>query len=959
MGKIAPVLLLAVATLAAAASAGSGQPAYAATFVVNSTTDAVDANPGNGVCATAGGQCTLRAAIQEANALSGADFVNLGTANYALTIDGVAEEAAATGDLDITGDLNIFGGVGPTVIDGGSLDRVLDIRSGTVGITKVTIQNGLASADYGGGILVGAGTTLFLTGSTVSANRTHSFGGGIFNFGTIYISNSTISGNTASNAMDGFGGGILSDGTAHLFNSTVSGNSSNRAGGGILHGFNNPSSTLTLTSSTVSDNTAGTHSGGIGGGPTARLKNTIVANNPGGNCGGLVTSDGHNLENSATCGFTAAGDLINTDPQLGPLQNNGGLYQTETHALLPGSPAIDAGDNVGCPPADQRGVARPQGARCDIGSYEFEGPGTAPVCSGASVTTNEDTSSAPFSLNCSDIDGDALTCSVVTQGTKGILAPAPFPPTPPYITSCTSATYIPNANANGADAVVYKANDGTADSANATVSITINPVNDPPVCAGASVTTNEDTTSSAFSLNCFDVEGDALTCSVVTQGTKGTLNITSCVSATYIPNANANGADTVVYKANDGSADSANATVNVTILADTGGYYHPVTPCRILDTRSGPQGMPPGRVGHNSEITVDVTEVTGVPCQTPPSNASAVVMNVTVTEPAAGSYLTVYPSGETRPLASNLNFGPGQTVPNLVTVKVGEDGNVTVYNAVGQTHVIFDIVGWYGGPTGGSRFNALPPFRLLDTRLGEPAPGPKGKIGPNGTITVDVTGVAGSLVPSSGVSAVVVNATVTEPTSGSFLTVFPSDAALPLASNLNFGAGQTVPNLVTVKVGTDGNVKVYNKLGSVHVILDVVGWYGATGDLFRPVVPCRNWDSRPEEPAPGPKGKIPAASSVSVDVTGPCAVPASGVSAVIVNTTVTQPTDSSYLTVYPTDPPLPDPPPFASNLNFGSGQTIANLVIVKVGPDGNVRAYNAVGQTHALFDVVGYFASGP
>jgi hypothetical protein len=378
------------------------------------------------------------------------------------------------------------------------------------------------------------------------------------------------------------------------------------------------------------------------------------------------------------------------------------------------------------------------------------------------------------------------------------------------------------------------------------------------------------------------------------------------------------------------------------------GYYHPVTPCRILDTRPGEAAAgPKGKVLPNSEITVDVTGSCGVPS----SAVSAVVINTTVTEPTANSFLTVYPSGVSRPLASNLNFSTGQTVPNLATVKVGTDGNVRVYNAAGQTHVIFDVVGWYGGPTGGSRFNALPPFRVLDTRPGQPAPGPKTPVGPNGTIMVDVTGVAGSLVPSSGVSAVVLNATVTGPTSGSFLTVFPSDASLPLASNLNFGAGQTVPNLVTVKVGADGNVKVYNAAGSTHVIFDVVGWYGATGDLFHPLTPCRNLDTRPG-PEPGPKGKVPPNTSINVDVTGRCGVPASEASSVIVNTTVAEPTDFSYLTVYPSDVAQT---PLASNLNFGPGQTVPNLVIVRTGPDGNVKAYNNRGHVHVIMDTVGYF----
>ena len=352
----------------------------------------------------------------------------------------------------------------------------------------------------------------------------------------------------------------------------------------------------------------------------------------------------------------------------------------------------------------------------------------------------------------------------------------------------------------------------------------------------------------------------------------------------------------------------------------------------------------------SSEITVDVTGS----CDVPGAGVSAVVLNTTVTEPTSASFVTVFPSDATLPLASNLNFAAGQTVPNLVTVKVGADGNVKVYNGAGQTHVIFDIVGWYGGETpDGSRFNALPPARILDTRT-NPQGNPPGPVDEGEAIVVDAIGVGG--VPPNGVDAVVLNTTVTEATSGSFLTVFPSDAAaVPLASNLNFAAGQTVPNLVTVKVGADGNVKVYNKLGSVHVILDVAGWYGgAATDLFHPLTPCRDWDTRAGETAPGPKGKVGPASSTTVDVTGVCSVPPAGASAVIVNATVTEPTAPSYLTVYPSDVAQA---PLASNLNFGTGQTVANLVIVRTGPD--VKTYNEGGQTHALFDVVGYFAPDP
>jgi hypothetical protein len=233
-----------------------------------------------------------------------------------------------------------------------------------------------------------------------------------------------------------------------------------------------------------------------------------------------------------------------------------------------------------------------------------------------------------------------------------------------------------------------------------------------------------------------------------------------------------------------------------------------------MDTRTG-LGWG-GKLGHNSTATVTVRGMGGVPA----SGVTAVALNTTVTESTAGSYLTVYPSDATQPVASNLNFGPGQTVPNLVKVRLGADGKVKVYNAVGQVHVIFDVVGWYGGAGDGSLFHSLSPARIMDTRLGL---GWGGKLGHNGTATVPVVSVGG--VPS-GAKAVIVNVTATESTANSFLAVYPAGlASRPTASNLNFGPGQTLPNLVIVKVGAEGRVNIYNAAGQVHLILDVVGYF--------------------------------------------------------------------------------------------------------------------------------------
>jgi hypothetical protein len=218
---------------------------------------------------------------------------------------------------------------------------------------------------------------LTLLDSTVSGNTGTFGGGGIYNGRRVWAYNSTVSGNTA---YYGNGGGIWNRATGgwgrsnfvSLYNSTVSGNVAAEHGGGI---YNEKYANLSVNNSTVSGNTAYVAGGGIY--RYFDSMNSIVADNSapsGANCspgdsGGTPFSFGYNLSDDTSCGFTEPTDLVVADAMLGPLQDNGG--PTETHDLLPGSPAIDAG-SVDCPPpaTDQRGMARPQGAACDIGAVE-------------------------------------------------------------------------------------------------------------------------------------------------------------------------------------------------------------------------------------------------------------------------------------------------------------------------------------------------------------------------------------------------------------------------------------------------------------------------------------------------------------------------------------------------------------------------------------------------------------
>jgi hypothetical protein len=247
-------------------------------------------------------------------------------------------------------------------------------------------------------------------------------------------------------------------------------------------------------------------------------------------------------------------------------------------------------------------------------------------------------------------------------------------------------------------------------------------------------------------------------------------------------------------------------------VADPTGEFTPLTPARVLDTRDG-TGDHRGPLGTNGTIDVQIAGRGGVPSV----GAAAVVMNVTVTEPTLPSFLTVWPTGMARPLVSNLNFVAGQTVPNLVTVALGLNGWVSAYNLQGSVHVVFDVVGYYASGMGtvGSRFHATDPFRLFDTRDdGIP-------LGQGETLSIDLT--YDEAIPPGSVTGLIMNVTVTEPTLPSYLTVFPGDVARPLASNLNYVAGLTVPNLVVVRVPASNVISFYNNTGATHVLADVVG----------------------------------------------------------------------------------------------------------------------------------------
>jgi hypothetical protein len=331
------------------------------------------------------------------------------------------------GELAISKDLTIAGpGADVITVSGnGSPYRVFNIAATfTVAISGLTIANGRGFA-LGGGIMNNGALTI--TNSAVSGNVTFSIletggvGGGIYNHGALTVANSSISGNVASGGLPGgYGGGIASDGELTITNSTVSRNRASglSASGGGISG----NGRLTITNSTVSGNAANVggygDGGGISGGGT--LRNTLIAGNTADrspDLSGGFTSQGHNLigDGSGGSGLTDT-DLVGTaenpiDPLLGPLQYNGG--PTLTMAPLPGSPAVDAGDNTDPPAFDQRGPGydRIVGGVIDIGAFEVQiGAATHLAVSAPAGVT----SGAPFDVTVTALDAYGHTATGYT-----------------------------------------------------------------------------------------------------------------------------------------------------------------------------------------------------------------------------------------------------------------------------------------------------------------------------------------------------------------------------------------------------------------------------------------------------------------------------------------------------------------------------------------------------------------
>ena len=555
------VAAVVAATFVFIAMLAMASPARADSFVVTTTEDTPYAD-----AAVCDSNCSLREAVRLANSNAVADTITFdipdaGPHTITLTEGQIFFATTHKTTLDGSGE--------SVTVSGNGASRVFNVREGNVTVKRLTVSEGNAtdrsSGLSGGGIFVDFGDNLTVIDSTVSGN-TAAQGGGIFSYGTTTIENSTISGNVA-----GRGGGIYNDnGRTTITSSTITENYASSlyqssGGGAGVASYGDTSTETVVANSIISDNSS-----------NCSVESACIFRHDGDVdfvSGGLhphnsFTSQGYNIigdssleydtayrtAGTAIGAFNKTGDQKGvTDPKLGPLQDNGGLSQT--HALLTGSPAIDKGSTTLA--TDQRGgVPRPQGTADDVGAFELEiAVNDAPVATDDTADTDEDTALNYIAVltNDTDVNGDSLSVSSVTQPSNGSAS---------LVNG--EVNYTPAGNYNGPDSFTYTVSDGKGGTDTATVNLTLNAVNDAPVAANDTKTTDEDTPLTFPSSDLVgnddegapDESGQTLTVTEVFDGTHGTVDLGADGNITFTPEANYHGDATFDYRVCDNGSPS-------------------------------------------------------------------------------------------------------------------------------------------------------------------------------------------------------------------------------------------------------------------------------------------------------------------------------------------------------------------------------------------------------------------
>ncbi|MHB1891663.1 MAG: IPT/TIG domain-containing protein, partial [Acidimicrobiales bacterium] len=317
--------------------------------------------------------------------------------------------------------------------------------------------------------------------------------------------------------------------------------------------------------------------------------------------------------------------------------------------------------------------------------------------------------------------------------------------------------------------------------------------------------------------------------------------------------------------------------------------------------------------------------------------------------------------------ATVVDFGPNEasniTVVSSTEIQVtappGSAGTVdiTVVTPGGTSSASSADRYTYVAVKSGAAYHPLTPARLCDTRKFEVAnPCTGHTLGADGTLTIQVTGMGG--VPTSGVSAVVVNVTAADPTTGGYLTVYPAGQSTPATSSVNYPPSRNTPSLVEVGLSSSGQIAVFNSAGSTNVVVDVEGYIATAPPgygLYDPLDPFRICDTRTSQPRNQCTGEsLGSAGSITMQVSGLGGVPASGVSAVVIQLTAANPSASGWMLAFPTGSSMP----LASNVNFVAGHDASNRVIVPLGANGKITVYADTGNPDVVVDVVGWFTDG-
>lgn len=382
-------------------------------------------------------------------------------------------------------------------------------------------------------------------------------------------------------------------------------------------------------------------------------------------------------------------------------------------------------------------------------------------------------------------------------------------------------------------------------------------------------------------------------------------------------------------------------------------------PCRLFDTRTGSGNclgsgiVPTSPLGAGRVMSVQVTGAAGVP-----SNATAVVMNLTAVGATSPTYVTAWPDGQARPTVSNLNVSNSSAVPNLAVIPLGSNGKIDLFNSLGSVDLIGDVSGYFA-PSAGSTLTTTGPCRVFDTRSGAgncPGSGSVAAtpLGAGGTMQLNVVGVAG--VPSNA-TAVVMNLTAVGATRNTYVTAWPDGQQRPTVSNLNVANASATPNLAIIPIGVDGMIDLYNAAGGLNLIGDISGFFAPTTSASLATTgPCRVFDTRSGAGnCPGSSPVLHAALAAGhvlrVQVGAVAGVPDTA-TAVVMNLTAVGATAGTFITAWPDGQPLPT----VSNLNVSNSNAVPNLAVIPIGSNGMIDLYSASGKVNLIGDISGYFS---